>query len=124
MAQTEATEVKNKEAGSPVSTDIIRPGMTIKVHQVLLEKNSKGEEKKRIQIFEGIVLARKHGKEAGATITVRKIASGVGVEKIFPLNSPWISKIDIVKEAKVKRAKLHYLRNYTKKLKETAFGKK
>lgn len=98
--------------------ELVVPGMTIRVHQMLVEKTSKGEEKKRIQIFEGIVIARKHGNEPGATITVRKIASGVGVEKIFPVRSPWIAKIDIVRKAAVRRAKLSYLRDYSKRLKE------
>ncbi|MCK4554256.1 50S ribosomal protein L19, partial [Candidatus Parcubacteria bacterium] len=82
------------------------------------ELNPKGEEKERIQFFEGMVIARKHGKQAGATITVRKISDGVGVEKIFPLNLPTITKIEIKKQARVRRAKLYFLkRGYKKKLK-------
>jgi len=83
----------------------IRPGDTIRVHQKIVDKG-----KTRIQIFEGLVLARKHGDEPGATFTVRKVASGVGVEKIFPLYSPLIDKMEIVKRAKVRRAKLYYIR--------------
>ncbi len=103
-----------------VSADIktIRPGQTVKVYQKIRETNSKGEEKERIQIFEGLILARKHGNEPGATITVRKISEGVGVEKIFPLHSPNISKIEVVKEAIVRRAKIYYARTSKKKLKE------
>lgn len=96
----------------------LKPGMTVRVHQKIKELNSKGEEKERIQYFEGIIIARKHNKEKGATITVRKMSDGVGVEKIFPLNLPTITKIDIKKVAEVKRAKLYYLRDYKKKLKE------
>lgn len=97
----------------------LKSGMTVRVYQKIKELNSKGEEKERIQYFEGMIIARKHNKEAGATITVRKISEGVGVEKIFPLNLPTITKIEIKKEAKVKRAKLYYLRGgYKKKLKE------
>ncbi|PIR06514.1 MAG: 50S ribosomal protein L19 [Candidatus Komeilibacteria bacterium CG11_big_fil_rev_8_21_14_0_20_36_20] len=96
----------------------IKPGMTVRVHEKIKEKNAKGEEKERTQIFEGIVLAHKHNKEIGNTITVRKIASGVGVEKIFPLNSPSITQIKPVKQAAVKRAKLDYLRKSKKKLTE------
>jgi len=97
----------------------LKPGMTVRVHQKIKELNSKGEEKERIQYFEGLIIARKHNKEAGATITVRKISEGVGVEKIFPLNLPTITKIEIKKEIAVKRAKLYYLRGgYKKKLKE------
>lgn len=83
----------------------IRAGDTVRVHQKIQDKG-----KTRIQVFEGVVLARKHGNEAGATFTVRKVASGVGVEKIFPLYSPNIDKIEIVKRAKVRRAKLYFIR--------------
>jgi large subunit ribosomal protein L19 len=96
----------------------IKPGMTVRIHQKIKEKNPKGEEKERIQVFEGMVLAKKHGREIGATITVRKISAGIGVEKIFPLNSPNIAKIEIKKQAKVRQAKLNYLRNYKKRLKD------
>ena len=67
--------------------------------------------KYRLQGFEGLVLARKHGTEAGATFTVRKVSSGVGVEKIFPLYSPMIDKVEIIKRARVRRAKLYYIRD-------------
>lgn len=96
----------------------IKPGLTVRVHQKIKEKNPKGEEKERVQIFEGMVLGRKHGQEKGATITVRKISEGIGVEKIFPVYSPTITKIEIKKRAKVRRAKLGYLRTYQKRLKE------
>ncbi len=85
--------------------DDIRPGDTIKVHQKIKEKD-----KQRIQVFEGLVLARKHGKGISATITVRKLISGIGVERVFPLHSPNIEKIEIVKRGRVRRAKLYYLR--------------
>lgn len=96
----------------------IKPGDIVKVHQVIQEKNSKGEDKSRIQIFEGVVLGLRHGKTAGATVTVRKISEGIGVEKIFPLNSPNVSKIEIVKSTKVRRAKLTYLRQNAKRMRE------
>ncbi len=83
----------------------IRAGDTVRVHQKIQDKG-----KTRIQIFEGTVLARKHGDEPGATFTVRKVSSGVGVEKIYPLYSPLIDKLEIVRRAKVRKAKLYYIR--------------
>ncbi len=91
----------------------IRAGDTVKVSLKIKEKakGKKGEEKIRIQIFEGIVLAAKHGAENGATFTVRKVSNGVGIERIFPLYSPVIDKIEIVKRAKVRQSKLYHLRD-------------
>ncbi len=92
----------------------IRPGDTVQVYQKMpasiASKKEKEKGKEKIQIFEGLVLARKHGKGAPATITVRRVVSGIGVEKIFPIHSPLIEKIEITKRAKVRRAKLYYLR--------------
>lgn len=88
----------------------IRSGDTIRVWQKIQEKG-----KTRLQAFEGLVIARKHGREPGATFTVRKIASGVGVEKIFPLYAPMIDKIEIIRRAKVRRAKLYYIREKSAK---------
>jgi len=97
----------------------IKPGMLVKVYQKIKELDVKGQPKERIQVFEGIIIARHGGSEPGATFTVRKIAAdGVGVEKIYPLHSPTITKVEIVKTHKVRRAKLYYLRGYKKKLKE------
>ena len=96
----------------------LKPGMIVKVHQKVKETNAKGEEKERIQIFEGTVLAIKHGTEPGATVTVRKISDGVGVERIFPMHSPVVAKIELVRQIKVRRAKPYYLRTYKKRLKE------
>jgi large subunit ribosomal protein L19 len=83
----------------------IRAGDTVRVTQKIPEKG-----KFRLQIFEGLVLAKKHGTEAGGTFTVRRVLSGVGVEKIFPLYSPMIEKIEVVKRSTVRRAKLYYIR--------------
>jgi len=107
-----------KAATAPTAAlSAIKPGMTVRVHQKIKEKGPKGE-KERVQIFEGIVLGRRHGSQPQATITVRKISEGVGVEKIFPLYSPTIVKIEPVKQARVRQAKLYYLRSYKKRLKE------
>lgn len=98
------------------------PGMTIRVHQKIKDVNPRGEEKERVQVFEGMVLGRKHGAEKGATVTVRKVSNGVGVEKIFPVHLPSIVKIEKKKQARVRRAKLGYLRTSKKKLKEKALA--
>jgi large subunit ribosomal protein L19 len=109
----------DKEKKSEIKIPELKPGMTIRVYQKIKELNLKGEEKERVQYFDGIIIAKKHGKEIGATITVRKVSDGIGVEKIFPLNLPTIEKIEIKKQADVKRAKLYFLRGkYKKKLKE------
>jgi len=84
----------------------LRAGDTIRVWQKIREKD-----KTRLQAFEGLVLARKHGSEAGATFTVRKVVDGVGVERIYPLHSPIIDKIDMIRRSKVRRAKLYYIRD-------------
>lgn len=98
----------------------LKPGMTVRVYQRIKETNSKGEKKERIQYFEGMIIARKHGKEIGSTITVRKVSGGIGVEKVFPLNLPTIDKVEIKKIAKVKRAKLNFLKDgFKRKMKET-----
>ncbi len=81
-----------------------RPGDTVKVHVRLKEG-----EKERIQVFEGLVIARKHGG-ISETFTVRKISSGIGVERTFPVHSPSIADIDVVRRGRVRRAKLYYIR--------------
>src|SRR3989338_762310 len=88
----------------------LRPGDKVRVWQKIKEK-----EKTRLQAFEGLVIARKHGREPGATFTVRAIASGVGTERIFPLYSPVIDSIEIVRRSKVRRAKLYYIRDKSAK---------
>src|SRR5689334_16635032 len=84
----------------------LRPGQTIRVHQKIKEGG-----KERLQVFEGVIIARQHGNAINGTMTVRKVTEGVAVERIFPVHSPIIAKLDIVRQAKVRRAKLHYLRN-------------
>ena len=82
-----------------------KAGDTIRVWNKIQEKG-----KTRLQAFEGLVLSRKHGKESGATFTVRKVASGVGVERVFPLYSPNIGKIEILRKSKTRKSKLYYIR--------------
>ena len=83
-----------------------RPGDTVRVHVRLKEAG----EKERIQPFEGVVVSRR-GQLAGATFTVRRVSFGIGVERIFPVNSPMISSIEVLQAGRVRRAKLYYLRS-------------
>lgn len=83
----------------------VASGDTIRVWSKIIEKG-----KTRLQAFEGLVLARKHGTESGAMITVRKVANGVGVERIFPLYSPNIDRIEVIKKSRAGRSKLYYVR--------------
>jgi large subunit ribosomal protein L19 len=113
-------KVENSADSKNLDQTDLKPGMTVRVYQKIKEVNIKGEEKERIQYFEGMIIARKHNKEIGGTITVRKVSDSVGVEKIFPLNLPSIDKIEVKKIAKVSRAKLYFLRRgYKKRFKET-----
>ena len=89
----------------------IKSGNTVKVWQKIKEGD-----KFRLQAFEGLIIAHKHGYEPGATFTVRKISDGIGVERIFPIFSPIIEKIEVVKKSKARKAKLYYVR--TKPAKE------
>lgn len=85
---------------------LINTGNTVKVWQRVKEGD-----KFRLQSFEGLIIAHKHGMESGATFTVRKVSEGVGVERIFPIYSPNIEKIDLVKSSRVRRSKLYYVRD-------------
>lgn len=103
-------------------TPAIRPGMTVRIHQRIKEG-----EKQRIQIFEGLVIKINSGYGADKTITVRKIVDGIGVEKIYPVYSTNIEKIEIIKKSKIRRAKLYYMRSRSGKsarLKESFVSKK
>ena len=111
MLITMTTKEAPKTIHSPVSISDrkkmdIRSGDTVRVWQKIQEKG-----KTRLQAFEGLVIAVKHGKEAGSTFTVRKVSSGVGVEKIYPLYSPMIDSVETLKRAKVRRAKLYHIRD-------------
>lgn len=97
-----------------ISIPELRPGMTIRVHQKITEGD-----KERIQIFQGMIIALRGKTPETKTVTVQKRSFGVLVEKIFPLASPLIEKIEVVKKARVRRSKLYFLRGYTKRLKET-----
>ncbi len=101
---------------SNTRTDLpnVKPGHVVKVYQKIVETKGTGkkaETKERVQVFEGLVIGRKGGTGISATITVRKISGGIGVERIFPLNAPTIEKIEIIKITKTRRAKLNYMRD-------------
>ena len=112
------TVLINKIKFSPVDIEArkkldFRAGDTVRVWSKILEEKAPakgGASKFRLQAFEGTVLARKHGTEPGATFTVRRIASGVGVERIFPIYSPMIDKIETIKKSRARRSKLYYIR--------------
>lgn len=98
-------------------------GDTVRVTSKIEDKG-----KYRLQAFEGMVLARKHGTSASATFTVRKVSNGVGVERIFPLYSPLVDKIEVIKKTKARRAKLYYVREKAvkevkRKMKAVTLGK-
>jgi large subunit ribosomal protein L19 len=99
------TVITPVDAASRKNLDM-RTGDTVRVWQKIQEKG-----KTRLQAFEGIVIARKHGAEAGATFTVRRNTGGYGVEKIFPLYSATIDKVEVVKRSKTRRSKLYYMRD-------------
>lgn len=99
----------------------IKPGMTVRILQKtptftkLTVSGKKDSNKEKTQQIEGLVIARKHGKEAGATITVRRVMNGVGVEWIIPIFSPEIKKVELINAARVRRAKLGFLRKKSPK---------
>lgn len=102
--------VKSSVITSPVNKEErvalnIRSGDTVRVWQKIVEKG-----KARRQAFEGMVLAVKHGTEPGAMFTVRKVTSGVGVEKIFPLYSPSIDSVEVIRRTRTRRSKLYFIR--------------
>ncbi|NQV12596.1 50S ribosomal protein L19 [Candidatus Uhrbacteria bacterium] len=96
----------------------LKPGMTVRVHETIKDFNSKGVERERVQVFEGVILGF-GGSEHTRTITVRKVSGGIGVEKVYPLSSPHVAEIEVVKEVKTRRSKLWFLRKgFKRRLKE------
>ncbi len=131
-------ETKDTQAEAPVETtpeapteeavqaveakqEELRPGMTVRVHERIEDVTPKGEKRVRVQIFEGLILGIR-GSGPSKTMTIRKVSGGIGVEKIYPLASPVIAKVEIVKTAKVRRAKLSFITSkrsgWRRKLKE------
>lgn len=110
------TAVEVEEVSAPHRD--IKPGMVVRVHEVIKDTNAKGEERERVQIFEGTVLGLT-GEGISRTMTVRKVSGGIGVEKIYPLASPHVSKIEVVKAYRTRRSKLWFLRRgFKRKMKE------
>lgn len=110
----------NFKSGDVIPVQELKSGMVVKVHQKIKELNAKGEEKERIQVFEGTVMRTKSQKSSNGSFMVRKTSDGIGVERTFPNVLPTIEKIVFVKQFKVRQAKANYLRDYTKKLKIVA----
>lgn len=99
-------------------SDKIKSGATVRVHERVKEGG-----KERISKFQGVVLARKHGNEIGASFTVRTILSGVGVEKVYPINSPLIAKVEILSAPKkIRRSKIYFARKLSKKKSREKIG--
>ena len=95
----------------------IETGMTIRIHQKIKETGADGKEKERVQAYEGLVI-KVGGNGVGKSMTVRKIASGVGVEKIFPINHPSIAKIELTKMIRARRKDISFVRDSKKRLRE------
>ncbi len=129
MSEDEKVEEKVEEAVAAPAEAVaveakpmeLRSGMTVKVHEKIEDVTPKGEKRIRVQIFEGIILGIR-GAGVSRTMTVRKVSDGIGVEKIYPMSSPVIAKIELVKTAHVRRAKLNFLTDrkyrFARKLKE------
>lgn len=120
--QEEPAEAVEPEEAPPAylkkleNLDELKPGMTIRLHERIKDVSPKGEERERIQIFEGMILGIR-GAGFSRTMTIRKVSKGFGVEKIYPINSPVIAKMELVKAAKVRKAKLWYLANIKRRFK-------
>ncbi len=112
----------NKEYAVITPADITS-GQMLRIHEKVQDISAKGEKRERIQVFEGLVLAVR-GAGTSRTFTIRKETDGFGVEKIFPVHSPSIDKIELVKTYRVRRAKLTFVKDFARKLKEVIIKKK
>jgi large subunit ribosomal protein L19 len=111
------TEQKTVTLPMDIQPSQVETGMTIRVHQKIKDVTPSGEEKERVQVYEGLVL-KVGGKGLGKTMTVRKMSSGIGVERIFPLTLPAIVRIELVKKIKARRKHIGFVRETKKRFKE------
>lgn len=101
----------DEKSKKTIKADTIKPGMHLKIYQRITEIGSKGEEKSRLQMFEGLCIARKHGNQAGGTFTVRKVTkTGHIIEKIYPIYLPTLEKIELYKTYTARKSKLYFVR--------------
>ncbi len=110
------TTVTEAQPSKLVGMNELQAGQTVRLHERIKDVSPKGEERERIQVFEGMILAL-GGKGISRTVTLRKVSDGIGVEKIYPINSPVIAKIELIKTAKVRQAKLGFLKDLKKRFK-------
>ncbi len=103
--------IKNFRTEQLKEIPVLKAGYIVRVHQKITDVSPDGKEKQRVQIFEGQVIGTKGGKAINGTVTVRKISSGVGVERIFPIHSPNIEKIEVIKTTPARKAKILYTRS-------------
>lgn len=103
-------EVKQSQKKAEGNIPKFNIGDTVRVHFRIVEG-----EKERVQVYEGVVIGRKNFEAPGATFTVRRVAFGVGVERVFPLHSPRVEAVQVVREGQVRRAKLYYIRDLSGK---------
>lgn len=111
-----------EEVQAEMPITIPKTGMVVRIHEKIQDVNAKGEPRERIQIFEGLVTGTR-GAGVSKSFVVRKVSQGIGVEKIFPNSSPSIAKIEVVKQYKVRKRKLNYIKDFSRKLKELVIKK-
>jgi len=114
--ETQEASVPETQPSKLVGMNELQAGQTVRLHERIKDVSPKGEERERIQVFEGMILAL-GGKGISRTVTLRKVSDGIGVEKIYPINSPVIAKIELIKTAKVRQAKLGFLKDLKKRFK-------